>query len=184
MASLKSTFANTSLSDKATAAAAVGVVILGGIVTYRLGIWGNYNKGTDQNAGVSVKESNLSDKSKIKYKNIADSLYQEMNKTGWTKFSNLYPMLQSLNDDELKQVVKEFGTRASTVPFTNFALSGEKYNLFTWFEREIYSSDNLKKMKRLFEGTNLWSASSDTSGTSLSPLFKPALDPLIKLTKK
>jgi hypothetical protein len=107
-----------------------------------------------------------------------------MNKTGWTKFSNLYPMLQSLNDDELKQVVKEFGTRASTVPFTNFALSGEKYNLFTWFEREIYSSDNLKKMKRLFEGTNIWSASSDTSGTSLSPLFKPALDPLIKLTKK
>jgi hypothetical protein len=157
MANLKSTFGNTSLSDKATAAAAVGILIIGGVVTYRLGMWGNYNKGTDQNASIPVDETKLDDQTKIKYKNIADNLYREMNKTGWTLFSNLYAMLVGLNDDELKQVVKDFGTRASTVPFTNFALSGEKYNLFTWFEREIQSTDNLNRMKVLFSKTNLWS---------------------------
>lgn len=183
MANLRSTFGNTSLSDKAMAAAAVGAVFIGGIVTYRLGLWGNFNKGTDQNAGISVDETKLNDPTKIKYKNIADSLYREMNKTGWTSFNKLYAMLKNLNVEELKQVVKEFGTRASTVPFTNFALSGEKYNLFIWLEKDIYSKENLNKMKSLFDDTNLWSSSGSYEGTSLSPLFKPMLDPLLNITK-
>lgn len=164
MANLRSKFGNTSLSDKAMAAAAVGAVFIGAIVTYRLGLWGNFNKGTDQNAAIPVDETKLNDPTKIKYKNIADNLYREMNKTGWTLFSNLYSMLVGLNDDELKQVVKEFGTRASTVPFTNFALSSERFNLFTWFEREIQSTDNLNKMKVLFSKTNLWSNPNMPSG--------------------
>lgn len=146
------------------AAAAVGAVIISGIITYRLGMWGNFNKGTDQNAAIKVDDSKLEDQTKIKYKNIADNLYREMNKTGWTLFSNLYAMLVGLNDEELKQVVKEFGTRASTVPFTNFALSGEKFNLFTWFEREIQSTDNLNRMKVLFSKTNLWSNANMPTG--------------------
>jgi hypothetical protein len=177
MANLKSTFGNTSLSDKATAAAAVGILIIGGIVTYRLGIWGNYNKGTDQNASIPVDETKLEDQTKIKYKNIADSLYQEMNKTGWTLFSSLYPMVEMLNTEELKQVVKDFGTRASTVPFTNFALSGEKYNLFTWFEREIQSTDNLNKMKVLFSTTNLWSLPNYGTGRAPMPRSRPNIKP-------
>lgn len=164
MANLRSTFGNTSLSDKAMAAAAVGAVFIGGIVTYRLGLWGNFNKGTDQNAAIPVDETKLDDQTKIKYKNIADNLYREMNKTGWTLFSNLYPMVNGLNAEELKQVVKEFGTRASTVPFTNFALTGEKFNLFTWFEREIQSTDNLNRMKVLFSKTKLWSEANLPTG--------------------
>jgi hypothetical protein len=134
-----------------------GLAVLGiGFYTYRLGFWGNYNKGTDANQNAPVDTSKLKDKTKILYKNIAENLYREFNKTGITRFSNIYPMISKLNPEELKQVVKEFGTRASTVPFTNFALSGEKMNLFTWIEKDIVSTDNLNTLKKLFAPTKLW----------------------------
>jgi hypothetical protein len=177
MASINTPYGGGSLSDKMLGITMLGAVGLGALITYRLGYWGNFNKGTDQNANIKVDESKLADPSKVKYKNIADGLYQEMNKTGWTLFSKLYPMVSELNTEELKQVVKEFGTRASTVPFTNFALSGERYNLFTWFERDIQSSDNLNKMKLLFNKTDLWSSTSFGTGAARKPVERPKIKP-------
>lgn len=163
MATVSTPFGGANIGNKTLGVAALGIVAIGAAVTYRLGYWGNYKVGTDQNANITIDKSKLDDQTGIEYKNIAENLYREFNKTGLTKFTVIRDMLSGLNTEELKQVVKDFGARNSTVVFTGLAM-GDKMNLFTWMEKDIDSQQNLDALKTIFLPTKLWSAPSYGTG--------------------
>ena len=141
-------------------AALVGVAALTLGVTYKLGLWGEQNKGEDKNAGGVIIDTSKLPGQPAKYKNIADNLYSEFNSLQVTQSSKLFKMLEGLNDNELKQVYKDFGRRCSTVNAlgSNICL-GEKRNLFQWFEADIDDgiTGNLNKMRQRWKNTGLWS---------------------------
>jgi len=127
-----------------------------GLVGYKLGWWGKAYQGSDQNANVSVNSSKLKH-SAIFYKNVAQLLYQQFNKLGITFGGDIIALAANLNSDELKQIVKEFGTKASTISVAGMTIvTGPKKNLFEWIESSHFSDSNLAKLHALFKPTDLW----------------------------
>ena len=59
MASINTPYGGGSLSDKMLGITMLGAVGLGALITYRLGYWGNFNKGTDQNKNIKVDSEEL-----------------------------------------------------------------------------------------------------------------------------
>lgn len=132
-----------------------GAVTLG-IVGYKLGWWGKAYQGSDQNALVDVNTSKLKH-SRTFYKNVADLLYRQFNKIGITFGGDIIALAANLNTEELKQIVKDFGTRASTVSVAGFTIvTGPKKNLFEWIEESHFSDSNLAKLHAIFKPTDLW----------------------------
>lgn len=127
-----------------------------GLVGYKLGWWGEAYKGSDQNAAIDVSASKLKH-SRVFYKNVADLLYRQFNKIGITFGGDIIALLSNLNSEELKQVVKDFGTRASTISVAGFSIvTGPKKNLFEWIEESHFTSTNLAALHNIFKSTDLW----------------------------
>lgn len=90
------------------------------------------------------------------YKRIAQQQFDAMNLFG-TDEKLLFDSLRGLNNDDLKQVYKEFGTRKPdlklNVPFgTEF---GDASDLFVWYRAELDNAD-LNKMRNIWLPTGLW----------------------------
>ena len=127
--------------------------ILGGgaLITYKLGLWGEAYKGSDANLGAPVNRSKVR-YSDIRLKNVAELLYQEFNKIGVTSGNVIY----DFNSEELKIVVKNFGTRCSTAGAGGVNVCiGDKKNLFQWIQSDL-SDKNIARLKQLFASTGLY----------------------------
>jgi len=123
---------------------------------YKFGLIGDIRKGTDQNADININKNKWSDPSGVKYRNIASNLYREFDKIGITSGAAIISELKGLNAEELKTVVKAFGTRCSSISSFGFTVCiGEKKNLFQWIESDL-STNNINKLKTIFSPTNLW----------------------------
>lgn len=131
--------------------------ILGGgaLITYKLGLWGEAYKGTDANLGAPVTRSKVR-YSDIRLKNTAELLYQEFNKVGITSGETIYNFLKDYNSEELKLIVKFFGTRCSTAGAGGVNVCiGDKKNLFQWIQSDL-SQKWIDKCKALFLSTGLY----------------------------
>lgn len=133
----------------------IGAGAIALLAAYKFGLFGKSYQGSDQNLSVPVKSQNLTHPRAF-YQNLADLLYREFNKIGITFGSAIIKGLATLNKDELIQVVKDFGTRASTISAGGFTVAvGAKKNLFEWIESDL-SEGNINKLHTIFKPTGLW----------------------------
>lgn len=139
------------------------VVIIGGGVAaaWYLGLF-NQGKGDVNPDGLDIDSSKLT-KPAASYESLADTIFNTMNSSptfldqtvGWEN-STLLNQLKGLNPDELKQVYKDFGTRAETlpIPFLNNITIGEKHDL-GWYLKKFMTSAGYSEMSKIWAGTGL-----------------------------
>lgn len=93
------------------------------------------------------------------YRSIADSIHTHMDEyqqwQGWRslKWDEIYNSLRGLNSTELRQVAKEFSYRNASTAF--FFRTGQKANLFTWFE-DVLPADKQLILKSIFQKSGMW----------------------------
>ena len=141
------------MENPLTTAAVVAVPVVAALAYYK----GGHND-QDTTADLPVTQNNLTDQSGAKYKIIADDIYRRLNNDFYPQIfdssgnKSMLDTLQGLNGDELKAVVKAFGTRQSNA----FGLSvGEGQNIFGWLQDNL-GSDDLATAKSIFAPTGLW----------------------------
>lgn len=91
------------------------------------------------------------------YKRIADQQFNAMNLPG-TDEATLFNTLKGLNDEDLKQVYKEFGRRSPSTNVTNWDWLdefGKPSDLINWYREELNSSE-LERMRKIWVNTKLW----------------------------
>lgn len=141
-------------ADKNRMTVAVG----GGlIIALALGYYAG-RPGNDQGGTQSLEPNaaNLNDPTGAKYKIIAENLFGTMNTHPIAgDYNSVYNQLAPLNADELKAVVKAFGTRSGGV-------LGAPIDLFGWFDAQTvvpflgWSTDQMIRLKLIFAPTGLW----------------------------
>ena len=141
----------------------VNVVIgLGAVIAaYELGLF-NTGKGDVDDTGLDINEDNLK-RPRADYQSTADALFNKMNNSptfldqtiGWEN-SDLLNTLKGYNADELKQIYKDFGKRAETlpIPFANNIPIGEKHDL-GYYLGKFMTSSGYAEMQKIFAGTGL-----------------------------
>lgn len=129
--------------------------------------------GTDAFSEEAIKSITVDPKKLVKdkfyYKNVAEQLYNELKKhvplTNIFTYDSkaLFGYIPGLNNDELKQVAKEFGVR-SLMAFDLIKMP-DGGTLFEWFDN-ILSKTDLEKMRAVWAGTGLWQTTADPSRTA------------------
>lgn len=120
-------------------------------------------KGTDENQEkgleqIEVNKNNLV-RPEFNYKNVAEQIYNELNKRvpfinyWYYDSAKLFSYLQGLNNDELKQVAKEFGVRSTKL--YNLIPMSDGGTIFEWFDNILTDAHN-QEMRRIWAGTQLW----------------------------
>jgi hypothetical protein len=132
-------------------AGAVGILVLVG-GAYYAGKKGQDDQGGTQDLQVTTAQ--LPDPTGAKYKIAADNIYTDMNDNALPDTDSIIATLQPMTTDELKAVVKAFGTRAPNHLGIN---TSSAKNLFQWFELEYMGEDARTELKNIFAPTGLWS---------------------------
>jgi hypothetical protein len=145
------------MENPGTAALLITVPVVG-IAAYYKGSKSDGDQGGTQD--LAVDKTQLTDPTGAKYKIIADSIYKQLNNTAYPQYTDsagntaILDSLQGMNAEELKAVIKAFGSKQTNAFGMNV---GESQDIFGWLSDNLSSSD-LDRAKTIFAPTGLWPA--------------------------
>ena len=130
----------------------VVIAVVGGVL-----LWDEIQSifGKEQITDVNIDMTKVTQPKEV-YQRAADNTYSELaNSVLYASSDKLLSFLTGLNDEELKQVYVDFGTRADNI---NLQDIGSKHDLFWWYQNEHGTNPlfSISDLKSRWANTGLW----------------------------